>query len=572
MVSRFHSIRFKIFISLCLLTILSTAIIIFINDKYVLSTLTKYEFDTAVSTSNETKKSIEYMLDLIQNTSDLLCTNDDIINSLDTKVVTYIDIDAQQNMINTMLTNAADIQPNILGIYVVGSNGKVFSSLPEQTYYDVLIKKVNLARTSNEFSGVYRDNTQDKDIITYSTKIYSGSKRDVGTLIIDIDYNKMQETFSTTSVTNDEKILVIDQNGDTLFNSPNYISLDSIIAENPEILERQELQLEKEVFGLPCIIVSSSIEQTNWKIIRIITKEKVYEDTNKLRLIIFSIAFVFVVIAFVISILLSTILTRPLNELRGKIKHVENGNFDINVSVNSKDELGQLSHSFDNMVDKIKDYMDKELESQKMKSEMKFQMLQNQINPHFLYNTLDSVKWLATIQNVHNISEMTTSLINLLRYNLNDTDKLTPLSEEIESIKNYITIQKYRYGNMFSVVYDIPPELLQSKILRFILQPIVENAIYHGFDNLDNEGEITISVHRETDSLVISINDNGTGPGEDNIGENISYTKSDKFNGIGLDNIQKRIQLYFSSSYGLALSKGRNGVGTKVTITVPYIE
>ena len=110
-----------------------------------------------------------------------------------------------------------------------------------------------------------------------------------------------------------------------------------------------------------------------------------------------------------------------------KIRYVESGNLDVNVKINSKDEYGQLSQSFDNMVVKLKDYMDNEVNEQRKKSEMKFQILQNQINPHFLYNTLDSVKWLATIQNVPNISEMVTSLINLLRYNLLDTDKLTTL-------------------------------------------------------------------------------------------------------------------------------------------------
>jgi two-component system sensor histidine kinase YesM len=250
---------------------------------------------------------------------------------------------------------------------------------------------------------------------------------------------------------------------------------------------------------------------------------------------------------------------------------VENGHLDINVKVNSQDEFGQLSQSFDNMVVKLKDYMDKEFNEQKKKSEMKFQILQNQINPHFLYNTLDSVKWLATIQNVPNISEMVTSLINLLRYNLLDTDRLTTLAEEIEGVKNYIVIQKYRYGNIFTVSYNISESIMSCKILRFILQPIVENAIYHGFENLSKQGAIEINAYQTDQNLTIEVIDNGSGPGIDNIGENIVYQRSDSFNGIGLNNIQERIQLYFGAQYGLKLFAGENNKGTIVTITVPFI-
>lgn len=546
---------------------MSMLVLSFINNEFLFSKLTEYESDNAISTSNETKKSIEYILDLIQNTSSLLCNNKDIINGLTDKTNTD-----EEYSINTMLRNVSSIQPQISGIYIVGLNGKVFSSIPFKPANQILAKISNMTINEGQYSGLYRDsnNKQNIDVISYFNKINRYGEK-IGTLIIDIDYNSLKEVFTTTTIKSDEKVLVVDKQGSILFNFPNYVNLASIIEENPGILEHEDLQIENDVFGLQSIIVSSVIENPDWRFVRIITKEKVYNDTDALKSLSFWISGIFVILALGLSFFLSTLLTNPLKELRSKIKHVENGNLDIKVKVNSKDEYGQISESFDNMVVKLKNYMDKEFYEQKKKSEMKFQILQNQINPHFLYNTLDSVKWLATIQNVPNISEMVTSLINLLRYNLLDTDKLTTLAEEIEGVKNYIVIQKYRYGNIFTVTYNISESIMFCRVLRFILQPIVENAIYHGFENLTRQGSIIINAYGKDQCLKIEVIDNGTGPGIENIGENIVYKQSDRFNGIGLNNIQERIQLYFGSQYGIHLASGEKNKGTVVTITVPFI-
>lgn len=568
MVNLFHSLKFKVFLSICALVLLSMIVMGFINNQFLFSKLTEYASETAISTSTETKKSIEYILDLIQNTSALLCGNKDIINGITDK--TNPD---EEYSITTILRNAASIQPQISGIYIVGMNGKVFSSIPFKPEDEILSKLDNMTSDQEaHYSGLYRGNNRNRsiDVISYYNKIRRYGK-EIGTLIIDIDYNNLREAFTTTTIKSDEKVIVVDDKGIILFNFPNYVSMESIIDDNPEILQRDNVQIENEIFGIESIIVSSLIKNANWRIVRVITKQNVYKDTEALKELSFSISIVFIILALGISLFLTARLTSPLKELRTKINQVEHGNLDINVKVNSRDEYGQLSQSFDNMVVKLKDYMEKEFDEQKKKSEMKFQILQNQINPHFLYNTLDSVKWLATIQNVSNISEMVTSLIHLLRYNLLDTDKLTTLLDEIQGVNNYIIIQKYRYGDLFSVTYNIPDMLLSCKVLRFILQPIVENSIYHGFENLSNKGAIIINACRMDQKLVIEVIDNGTGPGIDNIGENVVYKKSDSFNGIGLNNIQERIQLYFGPQYGLKLTAGPNNIGTVVTITVPYI-
>lgn len=207
----------------------------------------------------------------------------------------------------------------------------------------------------------------------------------------------------------------------------------------------------------------------------------------------------------------------------------------------------------------------------KKKADMEFQILQAQINPHFLYNTLDSIKWLAVIQNVHNISSMTNSLINLLKYNISRNNKTVMLSEELESVKNYVNIQKYRYGDIFEVTYDVNEDLLEYRILKFILQPIVENAIFHGFENMEGNCLIKIIARKKDEYLIIEIIDNGIGITNERL-EDIQSPNKDKgkFSGIGLRNIEERIKLYFGEKYGLTIDSKLHE-GTHVSLFLPII-
>ena len=301
MINLFYSIKFKVFMSICFLVVLSMSVLGFINNEFIFSKLTEYEFDNAISKSNETKKSIEYILDLIENTSSLLCNNKDIINGLTDK--TNPD---EEYSINRMLRNVSSIQPQINGIYIVGLNGKVFSSIPFKPDASILEKLDYMTGDDGQYSDIYRESGNDQAIsISYYNKIRRYGVK-IGTLIIDIDYNSLRDAFARTSIKNDEKVIVVDKKGGILFNFPNYVNLESIIENNPEILERQEVQIENEVFGLESIIVTSLIKNADWRIVRIITKEKVYADTESLKSLSFLISGIFVILTLGLCLVLKT--------------------------------------------------------------------------------------------------------------------------------------------------------------------------------------------------------------------------------------------------------------------------
>ncbi|WHH61123.1 sensor histidine kinase [Petroclostridium sp. X23] len=574
------TIKKKIFIYMCSLITISFVITSLVIYFLFFRALQQNEMKYALESSHKTKQNIEFVLNLIDNTGTLLGANQDLLNEFKKE---YNPADRSyyegQNKISTMLKNIISVQEYIKGIYILSSNGNFYTNDWGVDEYE--FKKTyqsyfaNQTTAKEHFTGLHEVNyhsLSNSSVISYIRPIFDiNSEKYIGTIIIDINYELLKEIFTISSIQNDEKVLVIDRNGEKILNFPYNISLDNIVNDNPMLLEVEKTQLNKKVFGKESIIISNTIDYTDWKIIRIVSSDKIYRDTNKLKTIATYISVVFIIISLSASLVLSSTLTKPITELTHKVKLVEKGDLTVNVKVKSKDELGQLSNSFNNMVVKLKDLINKLLEEQKKKSDMEFQILQAQINPHFLYNTLDSIKWLAVIQNINNISDMATALINLLKYNISRTTPSVTLEEEIESVKNYIKIQKYRYGDIFSVKYNVQEETLKCTTLRFILQPIVENAIFHGFESVEGNGIIQISTKIRNGNLIIEVTDNGSGIDDDtlkSITEDANFKK--KFSGIGVQNINERIKLYFGKNYGLCFSSELNE-GTKVTLTLPVI-
>ena len=369
----------------------------------------------------------------------------------------------------------------------------------------------------------------------------------MGLIIIEMNYTYLREMFTHSSLQEgDEKILVMNKSGESLFTFPFNTSLYPVVEEYPQLLEGNK-EIQGKVFGKDSFIVSNNISHSDWVMIRILSKDKIYETINNLVQIGLILWFFVILCAFLASFALSVSITNPIIRLHETILLIEKGNLKIRATGEGFDEIGQLAVSFNHMVDRISQLMTKTLEEQKMKSDLEFQILESQINPHFLYNTLDSIKWLAVFQNVENISDMVTSLINLLKFNMSNKSKLVHLADEIDCIKNYVEIQKFRFGDAFEVVYDIDQSVSELYILKFILQPLVENAIFHAFDNIDYPGVINIKAGVRNDILEISIRDNGKGLQNENINppDKRLFDRKKMHHCIGIKNVSDRLMLYF---------------------------
>jgi len=292
----------------------------------------------------------------------------------------------------------------------------------------------------------------------------------------------------------------------------------------------------------------------------------------------------FPLILLIIALLLSlgTMLTytfnrminRPISRINKKILEISAGDFSKNTSIESSDEIGAIGKGINILSQDVLELIESRVADEKQKKELEFRMLQSQINPHFLYNTLNSIKWMATIQNASGIPEMTTSLARLLRNIAKGTSELITIKEELDLLKDYITIQQYRYGGSITVNYNIMSEdLYECNIIKFTLQPIVENAIFHGIEPKLVEGIIDINIKKiDSNKIEIHVIDNGIGISEDKIEKLLSAketTNKGSFNNIGISNVNERIKLTFGNEYGLNIKSKLNEY-TNVIITIPY--
>jgi two-component system sensor histidine kinase YesM len=275
-------------------------------------------------------------------------------------------------------------------------------------------------------------------------------------------------------------------------------------------------------------------------------------------------------LALVITLNLDRNISRPVARLRKKIDAISRGDFSSDPDIESDNELGQVGQGVNRMAQEITLLLDKRVSDEKNKRDLEYRMLQSQINPHFLYNTLNSIKWMAAIQNAAGIAEMTTSLSRLLQTVSKDIRKVVPLGDEFALLDDYFIIQKYRYGGSVSLVKGVEDEeLLKTLIPRFTLQPLVENAIFHGIEPKGG-GTIRVDTVRSDNDVLVRVRDDGVGIEAETITK--IYTarqdKSGMLRELGVHNVDERLRYAFGEGYGLSILS-EAGQYTEITIRLP---
>ncbi|MDE5597215.1 MAG: sensor histidine kinase, partial [Lachnospiraceae bacterium] len=306
-------------------------------------------------------------------------------------------------------------------------------------------------------------------------------------------------------------------------------------------------------------IVTRPLDTTGWYITECVDETHL---SHSILSILFSIALIIIAASSVIGIFLSYFLSRtvntPVRQLQSRIKRIEEGDFSRDLSTEWEHELGDIGKTINDLSENVLLLMNQKLEDERQKKDYEYKMLQSQINPHFLYNTLNSIKWMATIQNSPGIAEMTTSLSRLLKDISKGTTNLVSIKHELSLINDYFIIQQYRYGGAITLAIDIDDESLTScQILKFTMQPIVENSIFHGIEPKGTTGTITIHIYQDAaQDIHIDITDDGVGMEAElaaSLLEKESPAASSLFKEIGISNVHKRLQYEFGNKYGLSI-------------------
>lgn len=333
-------------------------------------------------------------------------------------------------------------------------------------------------------------------------------------------------------------------------------------------------------------LVSRPLEIEGMYVSEMLSREDLKQTINDtFALIVILIMLLAIIIFFLLSQYLNKTVNKPVGQLTKRMERIEAGDFSRDSSTEWDHELGQIGRDINDLSENVLRLMNQRIDDERQKRDYEYKMLQSQINPHFLYNTLNSIKWMATIQNAPGIAEMTTSLSRLLKDISKGTTNIVSIEHELSLIKDYFTIQQYRYGGTITLNIDVEDEaILKSKILKFTLQPIVENAIFHGIEPKGTAGRIDIKAYF-TDSLAmpgsdvnserdvcIEVLDDGIGMEEEmcrSILLTDSQAKSSFFKEIGVSSVNKRLQYEFGEMYGMSV-ESKIGEYTKVTIRMPY--
>lgn len=341
-------------------------------------------------------------------------------------------------------------------------------------------------------------------------------------------------------------------------------------AVNPDTLVREIVMDNSE----EAILVSRPLNTEGWYITEYLDKEKLSQRVFQYFLfIVLVIASFSIIICKMLFSFLSKTVNEPVKKLQERMNRISGGDFSRDPSVEWDHELGEIGRNINDLSENVASLIAQKLDDERQKKDYEYKMLQSQVNPHFLYNTLNSIKWMATIQNAPGIAEMTTALSRLLKDISKGRSTVVPISQEISLLNDYFTIQSYRYGGTITLSYEIEDEKLTTcKIPKFTLQPIVENAIFHGIEPKGNAGTILIRIFEdEKNDVHIDITDDGIGIEPDAIERLFSDDSASGdsfFREVGVRNVHKRLQYEFPGDYGLKI-ESQPGLYTTVTILIP---
>jgi two-component system sensor histidine kinase YesM len=410
-------------------------------------------------------------------------------------------------------------------------------------------------------------------------KIFDMQNGDLlGIMVVSIDISFIHELNTRMQESIREAFTVVDDRGAVLYNT----SYEKIGKPFEGLFQFNEIKGEQgmsrqvvESGGVNYISVRAPFELHNWSSYLYIPVDELAVEGDILKRNLITIVVVLVIFALISSYYLSNVIMRPIKTLMRNMALVEQGKFDNLPSVRSNDEIGLLAARFEQMSKELKLLVDRIYEEQEGKTEAEIRALQAQINPHFLYNTLNSVKWIASMQRADKIVEMTESLIALLRYATRTEIRMVSIQEELEYIRNYITIQKVRYFNRIQVDYQLDESLLECHILKLTIQPLVENAIFHGIADQENGGRIEIALFAfEDGDIAITVSDNGRGMDEQTSAmiqeqlDGMQTNGAQTMGGIGIRNVNSRLKRVFGAQYGITFSSSP-GKGTTFTIKIP---
>lgn len=394
-----------------------------------------------------------------------------------------------------------------------------------------------------------------------------------GVILFNIKDSFFQKILSNPTISNNGFLCLVSEDGIISYKKTEgkYEIKDAELQQN--ILQTTQASGQKTIsneYGNEMLIVYDTLRINKWKIAAVVPKDELLKKVSYIKYLILAVMFILYVIVIFFSNYLANIITKPIIQLTRKINTIEEGNLDIEFRELSRNEIGVLNRGIRDMIHRIKQLLMQIEKEQEKKRKAELAALQFQIRPHFLYNTLYSIKHLIEMDEKREASQMVSALSDFFRISISKGSEIIPVSQEIEHINHYFTIQELRYGDSFTYEIDLEPAILDFNIVKLTLQPLVENAIYHCIKNSRKKGHIRIKAFIQDDDCVIRIEDNGAGMAPEKLDQiNRSLTNmstSEDGAGFGIYNVHMRLRLNYGMKYGLSYESSSE-TGTVVIVT-----
>ncbi|WP_028612256.1 cache domain-containing sensor histidine kinase [Paenibacillus harenae] len=496
------------------------------------------------------------------------------------------------DQINKFLSSFANLKNDTANVFVFGENtasytysltsnptftmmSPALSSQREQDWY----KQIKEADGRMVWFGIRPSfmpekhvTDEDQPVFCYGRALKDiwGNGEIIGILLIEINPNEIRQILSEIDFKARGKAIIVDRANNVVADA------DGESAEHPFHLEPAEEErsgiINQVIDGEKMVVVHDRMATSGWKLIGMAPARELVKDSNEIRLYTFYLALGFTLVAVLLSWIISRLMHQPVQILLQSMRKAKEGDFESQIGHHRKDEFGILFDSFNLMVSRIKSLINELYIQRLLKKENQLKMLASQINAHFIYNTLDSIHWISRIYKVDDISTMIFGLSNYLRISLSDGRDMVSVREAVSLVESYLSVQKVRYQDKFEVNVEVDNDLLDKQVLKFVYQPLVENAIYHGIENKRGKGRLDIRWVRKDELLYFEVLDDGVGITPEKLKqikealEDNDFTQEEHF---ALKNINSQIKLAYGEPYGLELESRLAG-GTKVTLIFPY--
>ena len=505
-------------------------------------------------------------------------------------VVKNADLSAEAETVNSEITLLYDNnKDSVSNIALLSKHGELLSAVPaarlrtgtdvtgEDWFQNTLNHPENLHFSMPHVQYIF-DNSENQYrwVISLSraVEITQGTSTNQGVLLIDIAYGSLKQLLDNASMGNQGYLYLVNGGGELIYH-PKIQLLDAGLArENLDAAaDYRDGNYQEAFLGEKRDVAVKSVGYTGWKIIGVTPEKGFSLNSIKTKLFVVFVAAFFVFLLAMINAYISSRITAPIQELEKSVNALEAGELDTKVYMGGSYEIQHLGRSIGDMARRIQELMEDIVTEHESKRKSEFDTLQSQINPHFLYNTLDIIVWMIENEQKNEAVRVVTALARFFRNSLTKRKSIIPVRDELEHVRNYLMIQQMRFKNKFTYQIEEEPEVLGLASLKLMLQPLVENAIYHGMEFMDGDGEILVRAGLQDGKLCFLVADNGLGMTEEQVEQILTgqpHTSSRRGSGIGVKNVNERIRLYFGEEYGLSIDSEPDE-GTRIRICLPAV-